>query len=159
MGKVLFKAARFAPRIRYFAEKLLVFCATRFKGVNSNYAHPIPFVSVPFCSSGRRHRFRGKTDTRAESGPDRQTCANHLQAGGRSNRADHHLLLSPFSGQGALPRHRNHAGGIRSGNEGTERSRHYCDQLTGSARLEARREKHSAAVRRDYVRRRLEISI
>ncbi len=40
-----------------------------------------------------------------------------------------------------------------------KRSRHYCDQHTGSARLEARREKHPAPLRRDHVRRRLEISI
>src|SRR6184192_4512231 len=65
-------AAKFGPKVCCLAEKPLVFCATGFKGVNSNYAHPIPFVSVPFCSSGRRHRFRGKTDTRAESGPDGQ---------------------------------------------------------------------------------------
>src|SRR6266576_2806416 len=74
---------------------------------------------------------------------DQKTC-------GRSNGPGDYFLLSSFGRQDPLPGNRDHARRVRSANEGIEGPRHHGYPNAGSARMEARRKEHTAAMRGRY---------
>src|ERR1700736_957030 len=143
------KVAESAPNFTGFAQKPLVFCSTRFKGVYSNYAHPILFKPL---RNSRHGIVRGQTHTDAEDRGRRSPGTDGFQAGSRSNGPDHYFLLPPPGGQSPLSRHGDHAAGLRAANEDAKRSRDYGNRNAGSFGMEARREKYSASLRRYLFR-------
>src|SRR5882672_8994450 len=89
-----FQAANFAPKVGGSAQKLLVFCSTGFKGVTSNYAHPILSAPDPVTryNSAVYRKTYARSKNRRERGTGTDRC-QALQTGCRSNRPDDYLLL------------------------------------------------------------------